>query len=267
MRRLVISLLSLLIAITCAFAQQELSMSFDIKKANKDSKKLKVAEAGFVPRLEVGLNFANLNHHIEQYKLSYSGLELGFRASIGLAYYINEVHYLATGLNYHMSGADDITDMPLSYFYEPANGSKKLEGELNANLKNHILSIPLNYGVRLPFEFENLAISVEAGPYLAYMLSSQLELGNAERALGLDKHLKPEFQLVKSTNMAKINLYDKQGVEALNRFDAGLGISLLFELKELYLRAGANFGLTNMYKDKLNTWRNQDYYINVGIHF
>ncbi len=267
MKRLVISVISLFVATTCAFAQQELSMSFDIKKANKDSDKLAVVEAGFVPRLEVGLNFPSLNHHIEKGDISYSGLLLGFRAGLGLAYYLNEVHYFATGLNYYMSGADDVSNAPLSYFYEVPSSAKKVDTNIDINLKNHILSIPLNYGVRLPFEFEDLAICVEGGPYLSYTLSSELEVVNEKGQMDLDEDMKLDFKVVNSEKLAKINLYKRNGTEALNRLEAGLGLSVLLEFKELYLRAGANFGLTNMYKDKVNTWKNRDYYINVGIHF
>ncbi len=266
MKRLVVTLIAALMATSYAFAQEELSMSFKIKKADKDSEKLKFVESGFVPRLEVGINFPNMNHHIEKEDISYSGLQIGFRAGVGLAYYLNEVHYFSTALNYHMSGASDASNTPLNYFYEDPM-SKKVNGDIGIKLKNHILSVPLNYGVRLPFEFENFAICVEGGPYFAYTLSSQLELINMKRGVGLDKDLKPEIEVVDTDKVGSIDLYEKRGTETLNRFEAGLGLSVLLEFKELYLRAGASFGLTNMYKDRVNTWKNQDYYLTLGVHF
>ncbi len=267
MKKLFLFIIAFLVGFGVVVAQDEVSFSFPIK-LTKESKKVKRLDKGFAFALEIGANFSNLSHNIEAKNLSYSGLLTGWKVNLGLEYHLNEVHYFSTGLGYHLSGASDIPQDALAYFYKKDLPSKDLKDINGIELSSHILSLPLNYGVNLPFEFDDFILSLEGGLYFAYTLSSELEFAKVREEVRFDEELKPEFTFNDSNKIGSFNLYESKGSEALRRWEMGLGLSLLLKFKEHFrLRLGTNYGLTNMYQESVNKWKNRDYYISVGVSF
>ncbi len=200
-------------------------------------------------------------------KLGRSDLDLlfGFRAGLGLDYHLNEMLYLSTALDYHLAGAEDVPDQPLESFYELNQLSEKDYSIEGTKIKSHALSIPFNLGVNLPFNFEDCLLSVEGGPYLAYILSTKAYVVKAKNSVSLDKELKPGLSFSTGEGIVNDALSKYYQLDNLNHLEMGLGLALRLSTKSFYARLGANFGLTNMYKDKANTLRNRDYYITVGF--
>ena len=167
------------------------------------------------PRIEVGANFASGVHKVVG-ATPESKVRLGFRAGLAAEVGLASGVYLAPGVTFRQEG--------FKYISEDGYG-------LN------YISVPVDLGIRVPFS-ENFAVSVEAGPYFAYGLSTT---GNVDAF--------------------------KAG--AYKRFDMGLNASAAIEYSKVYLRLGTDIGLVNTLKNPVanTSYKNSSFFAGVGYRF
>ncbi|MDR1808892.1 MAG: PorT family protein [Prevotella sp.] len=113
------------------------------------------------------------------------------------------------------------------------------------------LELPINIGYRIPLE--SFAVTLKAGPYLAYGLSAKLK--------GED-----------DGDSAEIDLYKKRdefgGEPLLKKFDYGLGIGAGIEFGQIAVGLSYELGLANLNATKADgSISNQNAYLSVGYKF
>ena len=173
------------------------------------------AQTAINPRIEVGANFARGISKVGSVTAD-SKVRTGFRASVAAEIELAAGVYLAPGVTFRQEG------------YKFGNG--------NGYGLNYI-SVPVDLGIRVPFS-ENFAVSVEAGPYFAYGLSTT----------------------------SKIDAF-KAGV--YKRFDMGLNASAALEFSKVYLRVGTDIGMVNALKNNIanTSYKNASFFAGVGYRF
>ena len=173
------------------------------------------AQTAINPRIEVGANFARGISKVGSVTAD-SKVRTGFRASVAAEIELAAGVYLAPGVTFRQEG------------YKFGNG--------NGYGLNYI-SVPVDLGIRVPFS-ENFAVSVEAGPYFAYGLSTT----------------------------SKIDAF-KAGV--YKRFDMGLNASAALEFSKVYLRVGTDIGMVNALKNNIanTSYKNASFFAGVGLRF
>ena len=173
------------------------------------------AQTAINPRIEVGANFARGISKVGSITAD-SKVRTGFRASVAAEIELASGVYLAPGVTFRQEG------------YKFGNG--------NGYGLNYI-SVPVDLGIRVPFS-ENFAVSVEAGPYFAYGLSTT----------------------------SKIDAF-KAGI--YKRFDMGLNASAALEFSKVYLRVGTDIGMVNALKNNIanTSYKNASFFAGVGLRF
>ena len=173
------------------------------------------AQTAINPRIEVGANFARGISKVGSVTAE-SKVRTGFRASVAAEIELASGVYLAPGVTFRQEG------------YKFGNG--------NGYGLNYI-SVPVDLGIRVPFS-ENFAVSVEAGPYFAYGLSTTGKL-----------------------DAFKAGIY--------KRFDMGLNASAALEFSKVYLRVGTDIGMVNALKNNIanTSYKNASFFAGVGLRF
>ena len=173
------------------------------------------AQTPINPRIEVGANFARGISKVGSVSAD-SKVRTGFRASVAAEIGLASGVYIAPGVTFRQEG------------FKYGNG--------NGYGLNYI-SVPVDLGIRVPFS-ENFAVSVEAGPYFAYGLSTT----------------------------SKIDAF-KAGV--YKRFDMGLNASAALEFSKVYLRVGTDIGMVNALKNNIanTSYKNASFFAGVGLRF
>lgn len=110
-------------------------------------------------------------------------------------------------------------------FYRTSNGVVTTSGTTKTALM--YLQMPLNVSHRFDLNRNN-RIYFEFGPYLAYGLTGKV------KNFGWD--------------LKEIGLFEKDanGETPFNRFEVGVGASLHYDYKNIYLKAGVEYSLTNV---------------------
>ncbi len=214
---------------------------------------------GISVRAEVGGNFTNIDSKIKEKKFD-SDMLMGLRAGVGVEFKFAPMIYAATGLNYRMGGNEHSFDVL-------TGALKKNQEKTTFQVRNHTLSLPINLGLRV--SFGDFGVSAEAGPYIAYTLSSKGSIeGAGKEALNSLKTL-----LGADVDTSIDLLKDRR-----KQFEAGIGGSIAGEYKNFYLRLGTTWGLTNMAKDPENAIqkmmtldaddvKNHEFYLTFGVRF
>jgi len=187
------------------------------------------ANAQSRPALRLDANFvgSNLMQKVANTSVNNKmivGLRVGAAAEFALS---NDGFYLAPGLAYTMRGA-------------------KMESLSETTTRLHYLQIPVNAGMRFSFA-DNMAISLEAGPYFAYGVAGTIK-----------------------TKVAGVTAFvDAFGDNGYNRFDLGLGLSAALSYDRYYVQIGYEHGLLNMLKDAPDktSLRNHDFFVGLGVRF
>ena len=205
-------------------------------KQNKEMKKLflaatlllatiSIVSAQSRPTFRVDANFvgSNMPEVFAGVSKTYSilgGLRVGGAAEFAIG---QSGFYIAPGLAYSMKGAKT------QY----------------STTRTHYLQVPINGGFRASFT-EDMTISLEVGPYLAYGLAGKSTANN------LDVSTDP---------------FGDQG--SLKRFDMGLGISAALGYQRYYFQVGYDHGILNVAQkgSSDNSTRNYDFYVGVGVRF
>ncbi|WP_052080624.1 porin family protein [Porphyromonas macacae] len=182
-------------------------------------------------RVEAGVNFANVDLKLKGIKLDDPAMKTGYRVGAGVEFCLTSSLYFVPGITFKM------------------NGTKINVPSVKAEIKEqlHYLSVPLNVGFRMPLT-KNLGVSLEAGPYMSFLISQDLKADDA--LLNKIKKLRGKTDLAK-------------------RIDWGLGLSATVDYSRFYLRVGSEFGLYNTLKngDSNNSAKNNNFYTAVGMRF
>ncbi len=178
-------------------------------------------------RVEAGLNVANMTIKSGSESLDAKPI-LGYRVSGAAEIGLNDNFYLAPGLTFRM------------------NGAKYTILKEDLNIAVHVVSIPLNAGFRQSFG-NNMAISLEAGPYAAFGMKGKASAGG----ISIDLYKKNDY------------------LEDFKRFDIGLGASAAFHYTDFFLRVGTEFGLLNQVKKNGDSGsvKHTDFFTTIGYRF
>lgn len=174
-----------------------------------------------------GVNFSNGGKDFKR------DLKTGYRVGAAYEFKFLPVVYLSAGVN--LKGESDSFDLlgtlgqNLGLITEVASGSTDqiVSGLTNLTLSSTSLTIPVNIGLR----FKPVGIfgfSIEAGPYLSYELNSKFKSNNI---LG---------------SLSNIAVESIDGFKS-KKFGYGVGGSIGLEITRFYLRAGAEYGLSNRF--------------------
>lgn len=180
-------------------------------------------------RVEAGANFANQDVKLKGITIDAKKMLIGYRAGAAAEINFAENFYVAPGLTFKM------------------NGTKLSSSKLGScELFIHYASLPINVGFRTNITDE-LGLSLEAGPYLAYAMA------------GREKYDDQSF-----------DLFAKDDRDTpINRFDWGLGASAALHYNNLFFRLGTEFGMMNIHKDgnKDKSMKNFDFFTTIGYRF
>lgn len=149
---------------------------------------------------------------------------------------------LAAG--FRVSGAAEISlseSLSTNIYLAPGltykNHGTYQETLLSSNrISMHSLSVPVNLGLRANLG-NAWGVSFELGPYFSYLLSSKYK--------------------------------ESSNTDLFKRFDAGLNASAALEYDRYYFRLGAEYGLTDLRKEKIGDdyVRNMGIFTTVGVRF
>lgn len=191
-----------------------------------------LAQSGLRPRIEVGLNAANVKVSDAENLGSYQ-TRLGLRAAFALEAKLFSGVYIAPGLAYRQN-------------YTKVSPTSS--GGFSGYFKTQSLNLPLNLGLRVK-PGGIVGISIEAGPYLTYALRSSITGSDGVSAL-VDANKYIDF----------------------NRFGYGLGASAAAEFSKFYIRLGVESDLYSRWHNtdqRKTEFRARDYnaYLAVGLLF
>ncbi len=184
-------------------------------------------------RVEIGLGISRLNAETlgQTSVTNLSDLESlkGTRVAAALEFDIAPMLYIAPGLTWHQGKAEYLTNITSS-------------SNQSVEVKAQMLSLPVSLGVRFK-PLGILGLSLEAGPYLSYLLK-------------VDQSAPSLSELASSL---------KDGDD---RFSWGIGASLAAELSRFYLRLGLEHALKNRKIPSLESYKtSKDYnvYLALGL--
>lgn len=156
-------------------------------------------------------------------------------------------------MSWHLGANLEISPQPLGYrryyispglYYKyrsiSVDNAKPFERQGMGSLSLSHLELPLNLGFRTYFD-SGLSLALEAGPYVAYLLSASMDV--------------PFESVARVTGM--------------NTLDFGLNAAVLLEYDSFYARVGYSYGLQNVYKPRLEgeTTRHTAFTCSVGYRF
>lgn len=179
-------------------------------------------------RVEGGLTAVGV--HLNKDSSNHLGeLKMGYRAGAAVEIKVLPLMYISTGLNFKTGNEKVDLLAPFTKNTTQATTealSQSTLGQLSTmTLSSNALSLPLNLGFRIK-PAGILGISLEAGPYLSYALSSKINMNSPGQGL---KDIGLELKdLVRS-----------------KKFGYGVGGSIALEITRVYLRAGVEYGLSD----------------------
>lgn len=177
------------------------------------------------PTFRLDANFVGSNMTKKIGSVSATGSMLaGFRVGGAAEFAIGkDGFYIAPGVAYTMKGAKDDA----------------------ATRRLHYLQVPVNAGFRASFA-QDMTVSLEVGPYLAYGLAGNTTLKNSDLS---------------------VDAFGDKG--DLKRFDMGLGIAAALGYQRYYFQVGYDHGILNVAQNgsSYNSIRNYDFYVGVGVRF
>lgn len=126
-------------------------------------------------------------------------------------------------------------------------GTKGKMDDIDASFRPMYLELPVMVAYRIKAD-DNLNVVFNAGPYLAYGVGGQLKLTNDNASVGVD-------------------LFGDKG--CFNRFDAGLGLGVGFEVSRFVIGLNGEIGLANVLKKSVadQTSHNINFGMTLGYKF
>lgn len=158
-----------------------------------------------------------------------SKVKLGFQAGVGMEYALDEMWSVQPSLMFTTKGF-----------------KVKSEGKtLTANPM--YLELPVMAAIRFAVE-DGQNVVVKAGPYLAYGLGGKYKIGGEKFDFFGDKE------------------FAGFSVKGANRFDAGLGVGVAYEINQLFVDLTGEIGLTKLHGGDKSP-RNMNFSVGVGYKF
>lgn len=163
------------------------------------------------------------------------GFHIGTVVDIG----INEFFYIQPGITLTKKGGERESER-----YSSGDGREQItESKITCAL--YYLDIPVLFSLKGKLN-DNLALRVQAGPYVGFGLFGSLEYEYEDKYNGVRRSEKEEIKNVFSPSTKE----KAEGFKGISRFNAGISIGGGIEFSGIYAGLSYNYGLTNLSKEE-----------------
>ncbi|WP_333616324.1 porin family protein [Bacteroides pyogenes] len=159
-----------------------------------------------------------------------SKVKAGFQAGIGMEYAFNELWSIQPSLLF------------------TTKGFKLKEDGATLTANPMYIELPIMAAVRFAVA-DGQNFVVKAGPYIAYGVGGKYKIGDEK------------VDFFGDTKIAGITV-----VEGANKFDAGLGVAVAYEINRIFIDLTGGIGLTKLY-DGEKSPKNMNFSVGVGYKF
>ena len=231
MKKVILSLVTLLAATTLATAQMRPSI-----------------------KVEAGANFANQTAKVGDQSQD-GKMMIGYRAGVGVEFGITDGFYVNPGLYFLSRGAK-------------SEGIEMLGAKADATLWLHNVEVPVHVGYRAGIA-PGMAVSIQAGPWFSYGFLGKRVYKATGDGLAADAAKKVVDELNKNDNNPyKASKVAGVTVPAsLKPFDLGVGMQAGFEYQQFGLNLGFEYGLLNTSAVENVKVNNMNFYVGLGYRF
>ena len=233
MKKVILSLVTLLAATTLATAQMRPSI-----------------------KVEAGANFANQTTKVGDNSAD-GKMMIGYRAGVGAEFGFADGFYVNPGVYFLSRGAK-------------SEGVEMLGAKVDATLWLHNVEIPVHVGYRAAIA-PDMSVSIQAGPWFSYGFLGKNVYKATGEGLAAEAAKKVVDQLNKGDNNPyKDTTVAGVTIKApLKPFDLGVGMQAAFEYRQFGVNLGFEYGLLNTSnietpKTKVN---NMNFYVGLGYRF
>lgn len=211
-------------------------------------------------RIEAGASFNDMKLSMSERTIPNTKILTGYHVGVNVELGFADYFYFAPGLHFKSSGVTIdqqavrnelekiktlLPTLPIKLDPQTLQWLQQMGQNLgtDAQIKMHYLQVPLMVGFRTVFG-DGWHYSLEGGPYLAYGIGGDSEMGG--------KSMKS---------------FDKE--QGFKRFDWGLGASMSVGYSYLYLRVGGELGLQKQSPKVMPTLSgyHRDFYTTLGLRF
>ena len=231
MKKVILSLVTLLAATTLATAQMRPSVKL---------------EAGANCSQQV-LKFDKLPTNVD--------MLMGYRVGVGVELDIKNGFYFNPGLYFLSRGFKrvDVVETEIS---------RDVSATITTTntLWLHNVEVPLHVGYRVPIS-SDITLSLQAGPWLAYGMAGKLTT-----RVDVDAPSSQRSEPSKEATEKTIEPYDTKS-KSLKPFDLGLGVQGAFEYRQFALNLGFERSLLNTCFREMGEVYNMNLYVGLGYRF
>ena len=231
MKKVILSLVTLLAATTLATAQMRPSI-----------------------KVEAGANFANQTTKVENNSTD-GKMMIGYRAGVGVEFGFAEGFYVNPGVYFLSRGAK-------------SEAIEMLGAKVDATRWLHNVEIPVHVGYRAAFT-PDMSVSIQAGPWFSYGFLGKNLYKAAGTGLAADAAKKVVDELNKNDNNPyKDTTVAGVTVKApLKPFDLGVGMQAGLEYRQFGVNLGFEYGLLNTSNTEKVKVNNMNFYVGLGYRF
>lgn len=236
MKKVILSLVTLLAATTLATAQMRPSV-----------------------KVEAGANFSNMTGKANG-ETKDGDMLIGYRVGAGVEFGISDGFYINPGLYFLSRGAKGTVELPKTTDYAM---------KVVSSTWLHNVEIPVHVGYRTAIA-PDMAVSIQAGPWFSYGFLGKVSqkttvTGEGKLADAAREYAKASDE---ATNNGETSPY-KTDPKVLKPFDLGVGMQAAFEYRQFGVNLGFEYGLLNTSnietpKTKVN---NMNFYVGLGYRF
>ena len=236
MKKVILSLVTLLAATTLATAQMRPSI-----------------------KVEAGANFANQTTKIDDNSTD-GKMMIGYRAGVGVEFGFAEGFYVNPGV-YFLSRGQKLADEEVSV---PLIGNAKVDHTLWL----HNVEIPVHVGYRAAFT-PDMSVSIQAGPWFSYgFLGKNVYTAKGEGTVGdIAKKVVDELNKNSSNPYKDTNVAGVKAKAPLKPFDLGVGMQAALEYRQFGVNLGFEYGLLNTSNAEKVKVNNMNFYVGLGYRF
>ena len=236
MKKVILSLVTLLAATTLATAQMRPSV-----------------------KVEAGANFSNMTGKANG-ETKDGDMLIGYRVGAGVEFGISDGFYINPGLYFLSRGAKGTVELPKTTDYAM---------KVVSSTWLHNVEIPVHVGYRTAIA-PDMAVSIQAGPWFSYGFLGKVSQKTTVTGEGKLADVAKEYAKAsdEATNNGETNPY-KTDPKILKPFDLGVGMQAAFEYRQFGVNLGFEYGLLNTSnietpKTKVN---NMNFYVGLGYRF
>ena len=234
MKKVILSLVTLLAATTLATAQMRPSI-----------------------KVEAGANFANQTTKVENNSTD-GKMMIGYRAGVGVEFGISEGFYINPGLYFLSRGAKGEVETPKVTDYTM---------KVVSSTWLHNVEVPVHVGYRAAIA-PSMAVSIQAGPWFSYGFLGKVSQKTTVTGEGKLADAAREFAKTAddAVNKGDNNPY-KTNPKLLKPFDLGVGMQAGFEYRQFGVNLGFEYGLLNTSAFDEVKINNMNFYVGLGYRF